>query len=110
MATPLSLMVIGIEMSGISLADVHWDRDLIGALTGRFIVCPLCVLVLLPLIPVTPMSAQVFSMQASMPAMTQMTVVAKAVGADVRYSTQVSFLSVLLGLIVIPIYMFILQW
>lgn len=110
MATPLSLMVIGIEMSRISLASVHWDRDLIGALAGRFIVCPLCVLVLLPLIPVTPMSAQVFSMQASMPAMTQMTVVAKSVGADVRYSTQVSFLSVLLGLIVIPLYMFILQW
>ena len=32
MATPLSLMVIGIEMTGISLASVRWDRDIIGAL------------------------------------------------------------------------------
>lgn len=109
LATPLSLMVIGIEMSGISLASVHWDRDLVGALCGRFIICPLCVLALLPVIVVTPMSAQVFTMQASMPAMTQMTVVAKAVGADVKYATQVSFLSVVLGLIVIPLYMFILE-
>lgn len=31
MATPLSLMVIGIEMTGISLASVRWDRDIIGA-------------------------------------------------------------------------------
>lgn len=108
-ATPLSLMVIGIEMSAISLASVHWDRDLIGALVGRFIVCPACVLVLLPFISVTPISAHVFTMQASMPAMTQMTVVAKAVGADVKYATQVGFLSVLLGLLVIPLYMFILQ-
>lgn len=109
LATPLSLMVIGIEMSSISLASVHWDRDLVGALCGRFIICPLCVLALLPVIVVTPMSGQVFTMQASMPVMTQMTVVAKAVGADVKYATQVSFLSVVLGLIVIPLYMFILE-
>ncbi len=44
-------------------------------------------------------------MQASMPAMTQMTVVAKSVGADVRYSTEISFISIVLGLLVIPLYM-----
>ncbi len=107
MATPLSLLVIGIEMAGISLSDVHWDRDVIGALVGRFIVCPACVLALLPFIPVTPMSAQVFTMQASMPAMTQMTVVAKSIGADVCYSTQVTFITVIMGIVVIPLYMFI---
>ena len=109
LATPLSLMVIGIEMTTIDLKAVHWDRDIIGALIGRFIVCPACVLVLLPFISVTPMSAQVFTMQASMPAMTQMTVVAKSVGADVKYATQVSFLTVLLGILVIPLYMTIIS-
>ncbi|OBZ32700.1 transporter [Megasphaera sp. DISK 18] len=107
MATPMSLLVIGIEMAGISISDVHWDRDVIGALVGRFLVCPACVLALLPFIPVTPMSAQVFTMQASMPAMTQMTVVAKSIGADVRYSTQVTFITVVMGIVVIPLYMFI---
>lgn len=106
LATPLSLMVIGIEMTGIDFASVHWDRDIFGALFGRFIVCPLCVLALLPFIPVTPMSAQVFTMQASMPAMTQMTVVAKSVGADVKYATEVSFLTIILGIVVIPVYMY----
>ncbi|WP_307973651.1 AEC family transporter [uncultured Megasphaera sp.] len=105
LATPLSLMVIGIEMSGIVWADIHWDRDIIGALVGRFLVCPCCVLALLPFIPITDMSAKVFTMQASMPAMTQMTVVAKSVGADVRYSTEISFISIVLGLLVIPLYM-----
>ncbi|WP_306539858.1 AEC family transporter [Megasphaera sp.] len=107
MATPMSLLVIGIEMAGISLSDIHWDRDVVGALIGRFLVCPACVLALLPFIPVTPMSAQVFTMQASMPAMTQMTVVAKSIGADVRYSTQVTFITVVMGIVVIPLYMFI---
>lgn len=110
LATPLSLIVIGIEMSSLPLRSVQWDRDLIGALMGRFIVCPLCVLALLPFVSVTPMSAQVFTMQASMPAMTQMTVVAKAVGADVRYATEISFITVVLGLIVIPSYMFLIQY
>ena len=107
MATPMSLLVIGIEMAGISLSDIHWDRDVVGALIGRFLVCPACVLALLPFIPVTPMSAQVYTMQASMPAMTQMTVVAKSIGADVRYSTQVTFITVVMGIVVIPLYMFI---
>lgn len=110
LATPLSLIVIGIEMSSLPLRSVQWDRDLIGVLMGRFIVCPLCVLALLPFVSVTPMSAQVFTMQASMPAMTQMTVVAKAVGADVRYATEISFITVVLGLIVIPSYMFLIQY
>lgn len=110
LATPLSLIVIGIEMSLLSLRSVQWDRDLIGALAGRFIVCPLCVLALLPFVSVTSMSAQVFTMQASMPAMTQMTVVAKAVGADVRYATEISFITVVLGFIVIPSYMFLIQY
>ena len=105
MATPLSLIVIGIEMSLISWKDIHWDRDIIGALCGRFLVCPCCVLALLPFIPITDMSAKVFTMQASMPAMTQMTVVAKSVGADVQYATEISFLSIALGLVVIPLYM-----
>lgn len=104
-ATPLSLIVIGIEMSTVPLSHIHWDRDVIGALIGRFIVCPACVLVLLPIIPVTLLSAQVFTMQASMPAMTQMTILAKAVGADVKYSVAVSFISIILGMVVIPVYM-----
>ena len=107
-ATPLSLIVIGIEMSYISLSQVHWDRDVIGALIGRFIVCPACVLILLPFIPVTDISAKVFTMQASMPAMTNVTIVAKSVGADVQYSTAVSFISIILGMLVIPIYMFLI--
>lgn len=45
----------------------------------------------LPFIPVTEMSAKVFTMQASMPAMTQMTVVAKAVGADVNIQQSSAF-------------------
>lgn len=109
-ATPLSLLVIGIEMSSLSFKGIQWDRELLGALAGRFIICPLCIAVLLPFLSVTAMSSMVFIMQASMPAMTQMTVVAKAVGADVKYSTELSFITVMLGIVFIPLYMFAVQW
>ena len=98
----------GIGRSGCVCGALSGACLVIGALVGRFLVCPACVLVLLPFIPVTPMSAQVFTMQASMPAMTQMTVVSKSVGADVRYSTEVSFITVVMGIVIIPLYMFII--
>lgn len=105
LTTPLSLVFIGIEMSKISLGEIGFDKELLLGLGGRFLVCPLCVLVLVPFINVTVLSAQVFTMQAAMPAMTQMAIVAKTYGADSAYAATLSFLTVLLGIIVVPVYM-----
>ena len=105
LTTPLSLVFIGIEMSKIPLGEIGFDKELLLGVAGRFLVCPLCVLVLVPLLPVTTLSAQVFTMQATMPAMTQMAIVAKTYGADSAYAATLSFLTVLLGIIVVPVYM-----
>jgi predicted permease len=107
MATPMALMVVGIQMSRIPLSSIHWDRDLVGAMAGRFILSPLCLYLLLPFIPVSPMSARVFLLQAGMPAMTNMTILAASVGADAKYSTTVNCISLLLGIFFIPFYMFL---
>ena len=103
--TPLSLFVIGIEMSAIPLASLHWDRDIFWACVGRFIISPLCVMALMPAIPVSDMSMKVFTMQASMPSMTTMTLVTKLAGGDVPYSTTICFVTVVLGMAFIPLYM-----
>lgn len=105
LTTPLSLVFIGIEMSKIPLGEIGFDKDLFLGVGGRFLVCPLCVLVLVPFISVTVLSAQVFTMQATMPAMTQMAIVAKTYGADSTYAATLSFLTVLLGIVIVPIYM-----
>ena len=107
MATPMALMVIGIQMSHIPLSSIHWDRDLIGAMAGRFILSPLCLYLLLPFIPVSPMSAKVFLLQAGMPAMTNMTILATSVGADSDYSTTINCVSLALGVFFIPFYMYL---
>lgn len=109
MATPMALMVIGIQMSEIPFSSIHWDKDLAGAMAGRFILSPLCLFLLLPFIPVSSMSANVFFLQAGMPAMTNMTILAASVGADAKYSTTINCVSLGLGLFFIPFYMFILS-
>ena len=105
LTTPLSLFVIGIEMSAIPLASLHWDKDIFWACIGRFIVSPLCVIMLLPVISVSDMSMKVFAMQASMPAMATMTLVTKVAGGDIKYCTTICFVTVVLGILFIPIYM-----
>jgi predicted permease len=109
LTTPLSLVFIGIEMSKIPLGEIGFDKDLLLGVAGRFLVCPVCVLALVPLLPVTPLSAQVFTMQATMPAMTQMAIVAKTYGADSAYAATLSFLTVLLGIVVVPLYMMLVN-
>mgnify|MGYP000766112685 CR=1 FL=1 len=109
LTTPLSLVFIGIEMSKIPLGEIGFDKDLLLGVAGRFLVCPLCVLVLVPFISVTALSAQVFTMQATMPAMTQMAIVAKTYGADSAYAATLSFLTVILGIVIVPLYMMLVN-
>lgn len=109
LTTPLSLIFIGIEISKISLLHFKFEKDIVFGLIGRFVVCPLCVLVLVPFFSVSPISVKVFTMQAAMPAMTQMAIVAKEYGADSQYAAALSFITILFGLLVIPIYMTIVN-
>lgn len=105
LTTPLSLVFIGIEISKINLRKFDFERDIWGGLFGRFVICPLCVLAFVPFISVAPISLKVFTMQAAMPAMTQMAIVAKQYGADSSYAASLSFITILCGLLVIPFYM-----
>lgn len=105
LTTPLSLVFIGIEISKIKLSDFNFEKDIWGGLFGRFIVCPLCVLCLVPFINVSPISVKVFAMQASMPAMTQMAIVCKQYGGDSQFAAALSFITIIGGLLMIPVYM-----
>lgn len=105
LTTPLSLVFIGIEISKIKLSDFNFEKDIWGGLFGRFIVCPLCVLCLVPFINMSPISVKVFAMQATMPAMTQMAIVCKQYGGDSQFAAALSFITIIGGLLMIPVYM-----
>ncbi len=105
MTTPLSLLFIGMEVGRISLKEFRFEKDIVWGLVGRYLVCPLSVLVLTPFLPASPLSVKVFTMQAAMPAMTMLTIVAKQYHADSQYTAALSFITILFGLLVIPFYM-----
>lgn len=109
LTTPLSLIFIGVEISRISLRAFRMERDLVWGLAGRFIVSPLCLFAVLPFFDAAPLSVRVFTMQAAMPAMTQMAIVAKRYGADSRYAAELSFITILFALAAIPVYMILAQ-
>ncbi len=105
LTTPLSLVFIGIEISKIKLSEFNFEKDIWGGLFGRFIVCPLCVLCLVPFINVSSISVKVFAMQAAMPAMTQMAIICKQYGGDSQFAAALSFITIIGGLLMIPVYM-----
>jgi len=107
-ATPTALIVIGLQVSQMPFSSFKWDKELLGACLSRFILAPLCLMVLLPFIPVTPLSADVFFMQAGMPAMSNMTLLAKSVGADAEYATEINCVTIVMGVFFIPLYMYLI--
>lgn len=109
MATAMALIVIGIQVSEIPFSEIVIDKDLVGAMFGRFFLGPLGLIILFPLFPVNQLEGQVFVLQAAMPAMTNMTILASSVGADAKYCAMINCLSLLLGVFFIPFYMWVVS-
>lgn len=105
MTTPLSLIFIGIVICGVKLRDIHFNKDVIAALIGRFLVSPLLVLLVASFIPIPLLMKKVFVIQAALPAMTQVTIVAKVYEADAEYAATLTAITTLISAITIPIYM-----
>lgn len=109
MTTPLALMYIGYEISKVSLDELKLDKDMMLGIIGRFLICPACILILLPFFAVSDMSRQVFIIQGAMPAMTLMTIMAKSYEADSQFAATLSFATILLSLVLIPLYMYLIS-
>lgn len=109
MTTPLAMLFIGIAISKVSLKNVTCDRELVAAMVGRFVICPLCVMVCLPFFPLPKLMSDVFVMQAAMPAMTNTAIVSKVYGGDYEYAAMLTVVSTLLAVITTPFYMWVLR-
>jgi predicted permease len=109
LTTPLALLFIGITMASCSLSSLKPDLDLIAILFGRFVLSPLCVLILYKLLftTVNPLMIKVFLIQSSLPAATNLALMASYHGGDSTFASVVVSLSTLLSLITIPIFMFL---
>jgi hypothetical protein len=107
MTTPLSMLFIGIVIARVDWKRTRMSLDLWLVLAGRFLVAPALLLGLVLALGsgLPPLMKEVFFVQASMPAMTQTPILAKAYGADLEFAGLGTALSTVACLATIPICM-----
>lgn len=110
MVTPLSMIFIGAMLSDMLKKRLHWMRGYGAVLAIRFVVSPLLAIVVSGLFGLEPLVRQAFFLQAGMPTMTQIAIVAHAYGADGEYASGGTALTTFALLIFIPIYALILPY
>lgn len=106
--TPLSLIYIGIVLSNAGLKSIHFDKDTIFALFGRFIMSP-CIMVVLIILgakisgTMPALESKTYIIQASAPALVVLPILANESNGDVKYATNVVTTSTVLFAIVVAI-------
>ncbi|QNQ81588.1 AEC family transporter [Lactobacillus sp. PV012] len=115
LVTPLSLIYIGIVLANAGLKSIHFDKDTIFALLGRFVLAPVVMILLVmwfgPSIlhlSIPSLMGKTFIVQSATPALAVLPILAGEAHGDVDYATNVVVLSTLLFIVVVPILMFII--
>ena len=114
LVTPLSLLYIGIVLSEAGLKSVRFDKDTLVALLGKFILSPAlmaCALLFAGRFGITVpvLLRNTMIVQAAVPALTVLPILAGDADGDVEYATNVVVTSTILFVIVIPIVMTFLK-
>ncbi|MDD5017012.1 MAG: AEC family transporter [Eubacteriales bacterium] len=120
MTSPLSLMFMGCVIYGIGIKGMGHEKGMGAVLAGRFLVIPvLCFAVCTLVISLISQGGatvdfmlmrNVFTVQISLPVMTQTVIVAEMCGADTKYATKNVVWTTLASLITIPAYMILFQY
>ncbi|USS88261.1 AEC family transporter [Fructilactobacillus hinvesii] len=115
LVTPLSLIYIGIILADAGLNSIHFDRDSILALVGRFVISPAIMIAVL--MAFTGMGATVpgpelstFVIQAAAPGLAVLPILVGNAHGDVDYATNVVVTSTVLFVVVVPILMEIITF
>ena len=115
LVTPLSLIYIGIVLANAGLKSIHFDKDTIFALLGRFILAPVVMILLVKWfgptvlhLDIASLMGTTFIVQSATPALAVLPILAGEAHGDVDYATNVVVLSTLLFIIVVPVLMLII--
>ena len=114
--TPLALIYIGIMLYNAGLKNMRLDRDSILALVGRFVICPIIIIVLIMIgtgafgIVMPSMEKNSFIVQSATPMLAVLPILADQYHGDVKYATNVTTISTVLFIVVVPVLMLITQY
>ena len=114
--TPLALIYIGIMLYNAGLKTMRLDRDSILALVGRFVICPIIIIVLIMIgtgafgIVMPSMEKNSFIVQSATPMLAVLPILADQYHGDVKYATNITTISTVLFIVVVPVLMLITQY
>lgn len=114
--TPLALIYIGIILYNAGLKNMRLDRDSILALVGRFVICPIIIIVLIMIgtgafgIVMPSMEKNSFIVQSATPMLAVLPILADQYHGDVKYATNITTISTVLFIVVVPVLMLITQY
>ncbi|MYV35427.1 AEC family transporter [Weissella cibaria] len=107
--TPLSLIYIGIVLADAGLKSIHFDRDTIVALLGRFVFAPAVMIVVMMMfkhnMTIPSVEQGTLIIQAAAPGLAVLPILVGEAKGDVKYATNVVTTSTVLFVIVVPILM-----
>ncbi|AHM57118.1 AEC family malonate efflux carrier [Peptoclostridium acidaminophilum DSM 3953] len=109
MATPMSLIIIGMMISRVEFSRELIDRKCVIALAGKFIVLPLLTALLVNYSSMPVLMKKTFVLQAAMPIMAQSAITAKKFGVQEENASFLVGISTALSIVVIPLYVILLQ-
>ena len=114
LTTPLSMIFVGISVAQSNLRQLKLDKSTVLVTVGRFLLAPaillgvLAVTSLLGLVP-PRLAVAAFIVQATMPTMAQTAILARVHGSDHVFASQITVLTTLLSLLMIPAVYALLQ-
>jgi len=113
LVTPLSLIYIGVVLSKAGLKSIHFDRDTVTALLGKFILSPLVMAFIIFASAKTGMTIdsvlrRTLIVQTAVPALTVLPILADEGNGDIEYATNVVTTSTILFIVLIPVVMLLL--
>ncbi|MDO5615691.1 MAG: AEC family transporter, partial [Cruoricaptor ignavus] len=112
--TPLSLIYIGIVLCNAGLKSIHFDRDTIAGLLGKFVLAPAIIISLIfigrGMEPLPLLEEKTLIIQAAIPALAILPILANEAKGDVQYATNIVTTSTILFVLIIPIFEMLLQY
>lgn len=114
--TPLALIYIGIMLCNAGLKNMRLDRDTILSLIGRFVICPIIIIVLIMIgtgtfgVVMSAMEKNSFIVQSATPMLAVLPILAAEYHGDVKYATNITTISTVLFIVVVPVLMLITQY
>jgi predicted permease len=109
LTVPLSLLVIGANLTVFAKGIPKITADELIILAGKFLISPLYMFLLLRLFHIEGIAFQVFMLTAAMPCHMQTSILAEHYGVEGAYASKLVSLSTLICLITIPICVFLLK-